>query len=131
MIETPFGHETDDERVILDVASRILKRLGYSVLAAPDGHEALRVFAERRHEIALVILDMVMPKLSGREVFRRLKEIDPNVRVLLSSGYSADGEAQAILNEGVIGFVQKPYMMNDLAQAVKRATVTQTAGLEC
>ncbi|GEM_PF-1015522 len=129
MIEAPFGRETilliDDERVILDVASRILKRLGYAVLAAPDGHEGLRVFAERRHEIALVILDMVMPKLNGREVFRRLKEIDPNVRVLLSSGYSPDGEAQAILNEGVLGFVQKPYVMNDLAQAVKRATVTQ------
>ena len=140
-IDTPFGHETilliDDERVILEVAGRILKRLGYTVLTTPDGHEGVRVFAERHHEIALVILDMVMPKLGGREVFRRLQAIDPQVRVLLSSGYSADGDAQAILNEGVLGFVQKPYVMNDLAQAVKRAikpngtaTVAQTAGLE-
>jgi len=125
-LDTPFGHETilliDDEKVILDVASRILKHLGYTVLTTADGHEGVRVFAERRQEIALVILDMVMPQLGGREVFRRLKEIDPNVRVLLSSGYSADGDAQAILNEGVLGFVQKPYAMNDLAQAVKRAT---------
>ena len=124
-LDTPFGSETilliDDERVILDVASRILKRLGYTVLVTPDGQEGVRVFAERRHEIALVILDMVMPKLGGREVFRRLKAIDPQVRVLLSSGYSADGDTQAILNEGVLGFVQKPYVMNDLAQAVKRA----------
>jgi PAS domain S-box-containing protein len=123
--ELPFGHGTillvDDERVILDVASRILKQLGYSVLLAQEGNEALHVFAERRHEIALVILDMVMPKLNGREVFRRMKEIDPAVRVLLSSGYSADGDTQAILSEGVIGFVQKPYLVNDLAQAVKRA----------
>jgi len=124
-LEAPLGHETillvDDERVILDVASRILKQLGYGVLLAREGQEALRLFAERRQEIALVILDMVMPRLNGREVFRRLKEIDPQVRVLLSSGYSADGDAQAILNEGVIGFVQKPYLVNDLAQAVKRA----------
>ena len=124
-IDTPFGNETilliDDERVILDVASRILKRLGYTVLVTPDGQEGVRVFAERHHEIALVILDMVMPKLGGREVFRRLKAIDPQVRVLLSSGYSADGDTRAILNEGVLGFVQKPYVMNDLAQAVKRA----------
>jgi len=124
-LEAPLGHETillvDDERVILDVASRILKRLGYGVLLAREGQEALRVFAERRRDIALVILDMVMPRLNGREVFRRLKEIDPQVRVLLSSGYSAEGDAQAILSEGVIGFVQKPYLVNDLAQAVKRA----------
>ncbi|MCG3119641.1 MAG: Sensor histidine kinase RcsC [bacterium] len=121
----PFGHETilliDDERVILDVASRILKRLGYVVLQAENGEEALRLFSERHHEIALVILDMVMPRLSGREVFRRLQAINPEVRVLLSSGYSADGDAQAILHEGIIGFVQKPYIMNELAQAVKHA----------
>ena len=120
----PFGHETvllvDDERVILDVTSRILQRLGYSVLMAHEGGEALRVFRERHREIALVILDMIMPKMSGREVFRRLKEIDPEVLVLLSSGYSADGEAQAILQDGAAGFVQKPYRVNDLAQAVKR-----------
>ena len=125
LLDTPFGHETilliDDEKVILDVASRILKRLGYNVLTTSDGHEGLRLFAERRQEIALVILDMVMPKLGGREVFRRLKEIDPGVRVLLSSGYSADGDTQAILSEGVLGFVQKPYALNELAQAVKRA----------
>ncbi len=124
-LDTPFGHETilliDDEKVILDVASRILKRLGYNVLTTSDGHEGLRLFAERRQEIALVILDMVMPKLGGREVFRRLKEIDPAVRVLLSSGYSTDGDTQAILSEGVLGFVQKPYALNELAQAVKRA----------
>jgi signal transduction histidine kinase/ActR/RegA family two-component response regulator len=124
-LEAPLGHETillvDDERVILDVASRILKQLGYGVLLAREGQEALRVFAERRHEIALVILDMVMPRLNDREVFRRLKEIDPQVRVLLSSGYSVEGDAQAILSEGVIGFVQKPYLVSDLAQAVKRA----------
>jgi len=124
-VEMPFGHGTilivDDERAILDVASRILKRLGYSVLLAQEGHEALRVFAERRHEIALVILDMVMPRLGGSEVFRRLREIDPEVRVLLSSGYSADDEARAILGEGVTSFVQKPYLVDDLALAVKHA----------
>lgn len=123
--EAPFGHETilliDDERVILDVAGRILQRLGYAVLQAQDGEEAVRLFAERHHEIALVILDMVMPRLSGREVFRRLQALNPEVRVLLSSGYSADGDTQAILHEGVVGFVQKPYVMNELAQAVKRA----------
>ncbi|MDZ7363392.1 MAG: ATP-binding protein [candidate division KSB1 bacterium] len=133
-LEAPPGRETilliDDERVILDVASRILKQLGYGVLLAREGQEALRLFAERRHEIALVILDMVMPRLSGREVFRRLKEIDPQVRVLLSSGYSADGDAQAILNEGVIGFVQKPYLVSDLARAVKRALKPNEAAVE-
>lgn len=123
--EAPFGHETilliDDERVILDVAGRILQRLGYAVLQAQDGEEAVRLFAERQHEIALVILDMVMPRLSGREVFRRLQALNPEVRVLLSSGYSTDDDTQAILHEGVIGVVQKPYVMNELAHAVKRA----------
>jgi PAS domain S-box-containing protein len=136
--DLPLGHETillvDDERVILDVGSRILNRLGYKVLLAHEGYEALRIFSERHHEIDLVILDMVMPLLNGRDVFRRMKEIDSQVRVLLSSGYSADGDARAILNEGVISFVQKPYLVNDLAMAVRRAlnqkSVTSTGEIE-
>lgn len=123
--ETIRGHETvllvDDEEIITDVSGRLLEELGYRVLVAHSGDEALVVYNNRCSEIDLVIVDMIMPGMSGSETFDRLKAINPDVRVILSSGYSVDGKAQAILDRGVRVFLQKPYRLDDLAQKIREA----------
>jgi two-component system cell cycle sensor histidine kinase/response regulator CckA len=98
----------DDEKMVVEVTRKLLESMGYRVYAAGSGQEAIAVYMEKRNAIDLVILDMIMPGLSGGETFDRLREIDPEIRVLLSSGYSIEGEAQHILNRGCNGFIQKP-----------------------
>ena len=105
----------DDERVILEVGAEMIQSLGYEVLTARSGREALDVYTARGHEVDLVVLDLVMPDMGGGEAFDRLKEIDPDVRVLLSSGYGIDGEATEILERGCTSFIQKPFRLSDLA----------------
>jgi two-component system, cell cycle sensor histidine kinase and response regulator CckA len=109
----------DDEKIILDVNRELLESMGYKVYAAGSGQEAIAVYMEKRNEIALVILDMIMPGISGGNTFDRLREINPEIRVLLSSGYSINGEAQQILNRGCNGFIQKPFKMSTLARNIK------------
>ncbi|MFZ7111657.1 MAG: PAS domain S-box protein [Desulfatiglandales bacterium] len=109
----------DDEAVIQEIGEEMLKRLGYKVLVAEDGEEALAIYRDRRHEVDLVILDMIMPGMGGGDVYDRLKEVNPDIRVLLSSGYNIDGEASVILERGCNGFIQKPFKISDLAQKVK------------
>ena len=105
----------DDEDLILDIGKEILERLGYRVITAKGGHEAARVFKENRSLIDLVILDMIMPDLSGGETYDALKEIDPGVKVLLSSGYSLESRAKDILERGCNGFIQKPFDLKALS----------------
>ena len=109
----------DDEVVIQEIGEEMLKRLGYKVLVAKDGEEALEIYRDERHEVDLVILDMVMPSMGGGDVYDKLKEVNPDIKVLLSSGYNIDGEASAILERGCNGFIQKPFKISDLAQKVK------------
>jgi PAS domain S-box-containing protein len=111
----------DDEVAIRDLTTDILEERGYSVLLAASGKEALEVATARRGAIDLVILDIIMPGMNGLETLRRLRELEPGLRVLLSSGYSPDGVAQEALQTGAIGFVQKPYRVTDLATAVRSA----------
>ena len=92
---------------------------GYQVIHARNGREALEIYQEHSQEIDLVILDMMMPELSGHEAFRQIKKINPSVKVLLSSGYSQDGQVQDMLNEGVLGFIQKPYAINELLNKIR------------
>ena len=108
----------DDEKTVLEINCEILESLGYRVYPAGSGQEALSVFMEKKDEIDLVILDMIMPGISGGETFDRLCQIDPHVRVLLSSGYSLNGEAKKILNRGCRGFLQKPFRFEELSQKV-------------
>ena len=110
----------DDHQVILDVTSRMLSFLGYDVVTAKDGLEALRYFEENRDDVDLVILDMVMPNMGARDCYRELKKINPYVKVILSTGYGRNGAAQEILNEGVTAFVQKPYHLEKLSQVVAK-----------
>lgn len=109
----------DDEDVILEVGKEFLKVLGYEVLVAQSGKEAIEIFNKNQDRIDLVLLDMIMPQMSGGEVYDRLKEISPGVKVLLSSGYSIDGEATKILERGCNGFIQKPFNINQLSQSIK------------
>jgi len=122
-VEILTGTETvllvDDEQMVLEVTKELLESLGYRVHAAGSGQEAIAVYLEKRKEIDLVILDMTMPGLSGGETFDRLREIDPEIRVLLSSGYSIDGQAQQILERGCNGFLQKPFQLGRLSQKVR------------
>jgi len=115
----------DDEEMILDVGSQVLKKLGYEVLTARDGKEAIEVYQQNRQKVAMIILDLIMPEMGGGETYDRLKEIDPNVKVLLSSGYSLDGQATEILNRGCNGFLQKPFSMRDLSQKLREIIAQQ------
>ena len=109
----------EDEEVILEMAKLGLESKGYQVLTAPDGAAALSVYREKWREIDLVIADMVMPRMSGSELFSRMKEINPGVRVIVSSGYSHDQEGQRMLQHGCLGYLQKPYNTESLNQLVR------------
>ena len=94
--------------------------MGYKVLAADNGKEAIEIYAQNQDKIALVILDMIMPEISGGEVYDRIKAIDPEAKVLLSSGYSVDGQASEILKRGCDGFVQKPFSATKLSGKIRQ-----------
>jgi two-component system cell cycle sensor histidine kinase/response regulator CckA len=109
----------DDEEYILNADKAMLNELGYEVLLANGGKEALRVFDENKDRIKLLILDLIMPDLGGEIVYNRIKSSRPDVRVILSSGYSIEGQAESILKKGCDGFIQKPYNLNQLAKKIK------------
>ncbi len=113
----------DDEKEIRELVLDLLEPLGYSVVLAANGFEAIEKFRSVKDEIDLVILDMIMPKMSGTEVFQRLKNIDKNVKIIIASGYSNDGISgiRELLNSGADGFVQKPFTRMALAKAIKEA----------
>jgi two-component system cell cycle sensor histidine kinase/response regulator CckA len=117
------GSETvlfvDDEEMISEVVENWLKRLGYNALMAQNGKEAVRIYEKNRGQIDLVVLDMIMPDMSGAETFARMKDINPDVKVLLSSGYSIDGQATELLNQGCKGFIQKPFKMEELSKKLR------------
>ena len=117
------GNETvllvDDEEIIVDVGRQILKTLGYRVLPVMSGKEALALYKRRRNEIDIVILDMIMPDMGGGDVYDRLKAVDRGVKILLSSGYSLDGQAAEILGRGCDGFIQKPFNVTDLSHKIR------------
>ena len=118
-----LGSETillvDDEPMILQVTSEMLTTMGYRVHIADSGPTAIALYESLGPSIDLVILDLVMPDMSGGETFDHLKAVDPEVQVLLSSGYSIDGEAKAILDRGCLGFIQKPYRLEGLSQRIR------------
>jgi two-component system, cell cycle sensor histidine kinase and response regulator CckA len=113
------GKETvllvDDEKGIIEVGKLILERLGYTVFVAHGGHDAVELYDRHKDAIDLVMLDMVMPGMSGSDTFDALKQINPDIKVLLSSGYSINGQAKNILDRGCKGFIQKPFGMKDLS----------------
>jgi CheY-like chemotaxis protein len=127
--EKPFfksnatGPETvllvDDEDFILKVGSEILQELGYKVLTAGSGKEALEIYAANRDRIDIVVLDMIMPGMGGGETYDSIRALKLDVKVLLSSGYSIMGEASAILRRGCQGFIQKPFTMKSFSEKLR------------
>jgi CheY-like chemotaxis protein len=118
-----LGKETillvDDEETITDVVAKALKITGYNPLVARSGGEAVEKYKAHRDQIDLIVLDMIMPGMGGGAAYDRLKEINPAVKVLLSSGYSLDGEASQILEKGCKGFIQKPFGIQELSQKIR------------
>ncbi len=116
------GNETillvDDEEYVRNVAKRQLERLGYKAVTAGDGIEAVDLYKKKKKKIDLVLLDMVMPNLAGRETFRELKNINPDIKVILISGFSQNGRATETLKEGALAFIQKPFKLYELSRVL-------------
>ena len=117
------AHETillvDDEPMILETAKAALEGMGYRVIAASDGLEAMERFREHREAIALVIMDLTMPRMDGREAFEAMLAIQPTIRVVLSSGYSEQESVPQLLGRGLAGFLPKPYPISELRRIVQ------------
>ncbi len=118
-----LGHElillVDDEQRILTVGREICKALGYSVITASSGKEAVQLYKKKKNKINLVILDMIMPEMNGLETFLELKKINPEIKVLLSTGYSIDDKAQEMLRQGCQGYILKPYNVIDFSHKLR------------
>lgn len=109
----------DDEKMIRDAGRSMLESLGYKVITASNGKEAVDIYRERCDDIALIIIDLVMPVMDGLNAFREIKRINPDAKVIISSGYSAD-KMDILEKEGVSGFINKPYRLGDLAEMVRK-----------
>ncbi len=110
----------DDEELVRKVIQEMLKAMGYEVLTAKGGKEAIRLYKRYQASIDLVLLDIIMPDMGGKEVYGHLKKIDPGVRALLLSGYNMDRETMEIMAQGRSGFIQKPFSFEDLAQEINK-----------
>jgi CheY-like chemotaxis protein len=108
----------DDEEMVMEVGGRLLEKLGYHVLRAVGGKQAVEIYEKNQNLIDLVILDIIMPEMDGAAVFDRLKQIDSDVTVLLASGYSIDGQASGILKRGASGFISKPFTLQQFSQKI-------------
>jgi PAS domain S-box-containing protein len=120
----------DDEELFRKIGGDMLKALGYRILLASSGREAAELFRKNRNKVDLVILDIVMPEMRGSQVFDRLREIDPTVKILLASGYSIDGEATDLLERGCNGFIQKPFNLDRLSGAIRGILEKESPGQE-
>ncbi len=110
----------DDEQMILDVGQAMLTRLGYLVTTAKGGEEAISRIQSSADLFDLVILDMIMPSIDGRKVFDHIQKVRPELVVLLSSGYTIDGQAAALMERGCKGFIQKPFTINELSRQIEQ-----------
>ncbi len=106
----------DDEEIVINISEMMLKRLGYRVLKAHSGYEGLQLFKENKSKIDFIISDLEMPKMNGKEVMDKLRKIDPQIKVMLSSGALTDADEKTVMNKGFNGFLKKPYSMNTLCE---------------
>ncbi len=109
----------DDDEIVVDVSEMILKNSGYDVVNAKSGKEAIEVYKENHSRIDMVILDMILPDMGGGDTYDRLKEINPEIKVLLASGYDIDYQGRDIMERGCDGFIQKPFNMNELLEKIR------------
>ncbi|CAB1058797.1 hypothetical protein D1BOALGB6SA_3554 [Olavius sp. associated proteobacterium Delta 1] len=108
----------DDEEIVVGVGKQMLEKLGFSVLIARSGQEAVDVYKNFPDDVDLVLLDMIMPGMEAGDTYDRLKGINPAIKVLLSSGYGLDQRASAIIDRGCNGFIQKPFNMKVLEDKI-------------
>jgi signal transduction histidine kinase/CheY-like chemotaxis protein/ligand-binding sensor protein len=114
----------DDEESVRAIGKKTLERLGFQVLTASDGRQALEVYQSHAHEIVGVVLDLTMPHMDGEETFRELRRIQPDVRVIISSGYNKQDVVQRFAGKRLAGFVQKPYTLFNLRDVLRRVFAT-------
>jgi len=110
----------DDEEIIRITGKHTLERMEYKVLLAKDGSEAVKVFKEKHSEIDLVIMDMIMPEMNGSEAFYKMKEIDENCKVIISSGFTKDENLNELKKAGLLGFIQKPFRDYELSKLIAK-----------
>ena len=111
----------EDEELVADLARDILERFGYSVLVVNSGREAIALYRERSRDISAVVLDMIMPEMDGGEVFQRLRAVNPRVKVIVATGCDRAPGIDDMLRQGATGFLQKPFRIAELAEAVAEA----------
>ncbi len=116
---TPKILLVDDEEHVRDLGKRILEHAGYMVITAGNGKEAVEIYSREQADIALVVLDLVMPKMGGEKCLDELIKINPHVKVIISTGRSLDSQERLHLGSLARGFVNKPYEVGQMAQAVK------------
>ena len=109
----------DDEEFVRDLGKRLLEKAGYNVVTASDGHEAVEIYTAQGGQISLVILDLIMPVMDGKQCLEALLKIDPKVRVLIASGFAANGQTKEVCETGARGFVGKPYNLKGMLQSVR------------
>lgn len=128
MQDLPGGTETilivDDQETIWDFLIEALQELGYSVLLAENGLDAVEIYKANPHQIDLVLLDMIMPKQGGHHTFLKLMAMDPNVKILLSSGYVSEDEVKDLLAQGACGFIPKPHRLANMAREIRNTLDT-------
>ena len=110
----------EDEETLRLLLKETLEYLGYNVYQASNGREAVKLYSDIKDKVDLIILDMVMPEMNGEETFYKLREINPNARIILSSGYSVDEKTRELIGKGALGFIQKPYRVDEIEKALKK-----------
>jgi len=108
----------DDEESIREVASIVLADMGFEVITAVDGKDGVAVFRQYQQEVTGVLLDMTMPRMNGEDCFRALRQINPDIKVILSSGYSAEDATAQFHGKDLAGFIQKPYLIETFQDTV-------------
>ncbi len=108
----------DDEEMVVKITEAMLKKIGCKILKAANGYEGLKLFQRHRDSIDIVICDMIMAKMDGLQLVHKLREIDPCVKVLLSSGSLIDEDEKDVANRGFDGLIKKPYKLNDLSEKI-------------
>lgn len=123
--DLPGGSETilivDDQETIWDFLIEALQMLGYSVLLAENGIDAVEIYEANPGAVDLVLMDMIMPKLGGSQAFVKIREIDPQAKILLSSGFVNEEDIQHLLNQGACGFLSKPHRLPVVVKAIRDA----------
>lgn len=125
----PGGNETilivDDHETIWDFLIEALQHLGYSVLLAENGQDAVEIYRDNPGMIDLVLLDMIMPKVGGHQAFYQIRALDPDAAIVLSSGFVSEDEVHDLMQQGACGFLPKPHRLGDVAHAIRRAIDTR------